>query len=54
MKQREVGLEDLCLQPVNKYGWLQSCIRLRDHRGRCKPIPDGATQEQVNAITFAE
>lgn len=56
MKFEEIRLSDLCLQPVaaaknDGNDFPGSCIRIKNHNGKCQKIKNGMTANEARAIT---
>lgn len=55
-KFEELTLSDLCLKLVSakkndKNDFPGSCIRIKDHNGKCQKINNGMTESEARAIT---
>lgn len=59
MSDDEIEPADLCREPVDaKRGdpndFPGSCIRLKNHRGRCQKITNGMSEAEALAITMQD
>lgn len=55
----DIKLEDLCLQSVmakknDPNDFPGSCIRLKNHKGKCQKITNGMTEKEALAITIQD